>query len=48
MASHRLFTPANFDGLHCYPFRASGDHFPTKGEMTDYLEAHALTFQRVC
>lgn len=39
--SLRLFTPAKFDGLDGLRFPASGDHFPAKDEMADYLEAYA-------
>ena len=39
--SLRLFTPAKFDGLDGLRFPAHGDHFPTKDEMADYLEAYA-------
>ena len=43
--SLRLFTPAKFDGLDGMPFPASGNHFPTKDEMADYLEAYARHFK---
>lgn len=43
--SLRLFTPARFDGLAGMPFPTSGDYFPTKDEMGDYLEAYAARFQ---
>ena len=43
--SLRLFTPAKFDGLDGMPFPASGNHFPTKDEMADYLEAYARRFK---
>lgn len=43
--SLRLFTPARFDGLDGMPFPRSGDHFPTKDEMGDYLEAYATRFE---
>lgn len=36
-----LFTPAKFDGLDGLRFPASGDCFPTKDEMADYLERYA-------
>lgn len=39
--SLRLFTPAKFDGLDGLLFPAERDHFPTKDEMADYLEAYA-------
>jgi len=43
--SLRLFTTARFDGLDGMPFPGPPDHFPTKGEMADYLEAYAARFQ---
>ncbi len=42
--SLRLFTPARFDALDGMRFPAPGDHFPTKDEMADYLEAYARRF----
>jgi putative flavoprotein involved in K+ transport len=42
--SLRLFTPARFDGLPGMPFPGSGDAFPTKDEMGDYLERYAARF----
>jgi putative flavoprotein involved in K+ transport len=42
--SLRLFTPAAYDGLPGMPFPAPADHFPTKDEMADYLEAYAGRF----
>jgi putative flavoprotein involved in K+ transport len=42
--SLRLFTPARFDGLDGLPFPGPPDHFPTKDEMADYLEAYATRF----
>lgn len=42
--SLRLFTPAKFSGLDGMPFPAHGDHYPTKDEMADYLEAYAQRF----
>jgi putative flavoprotein involved in K+ transport len=42
--SLRLFTPARFDGLDGMPFPASGNAFPTKDEMADYLEAYVRRF----
>lgn len=42
--SLRLFTPARFNGLPGMDFPAPGRHFPTKGEMADYLEAYAAHF----
>jgi putative flavoprotein involved in K+ transport len=43
--SLRLFTPARFDGLDGMPFPSSPNHFPTKNEMADYLEAYAARFE---
>jgi putative flavoprotein involved in K+ transport len=43
--SLRLFTPAKFDGLDGMPFPGSGNYFPTKDEMADYLEAYAQRFE---
>ena len=42
--SLRLFTPAKFDGLPGMAFPAPRNHFPTKDEMADYLEAYARGF----
>jgi putative flavoprotein involved in K+ transport len=42
--SLRLFTPARSSGLPGMRFPARGDHFPTKDEMADYLEAYARRF----
>ncbi len=42
--SLRLFTPARLDGLDGMPFLAPRNHFPTKDEMADYLEAYAARF----
>jgi putative flavoprotein involved in K+ transport len=42
--SLRLFTPARFDALDGLPFPSAPDHFPTKDEMGDYLEAYARHF----
>ena len=42
--SLHLFTPARFDGLDGMPFPATGDAFPTKNEMADYLERYAAHF----
>ena len=42
--SLRLFTPARLDGLDGMPFPAPRNHFPTKDEMADYLEAYAARF----
>ncbi len=43
--SLRLFTPASFNRLPGMPFPARREHFPTKDEMADYLEAYAARFQ---
>jgi putative flavoprotein involved in K+ transport len=43
--SLRLFTPAKFDGLVGMKFPAPPNHFPTKDEMGDYLEAYAARFE---
>jgi putative flavoprotein involved in K+ transport len=43
--SLRLFSPARFDGLAGKRFPAPDDHFPTKDEMADYLEAYAKKFE---
>jgi putative flavoprotein involved in K+ transport len=43
--SLRLFTPAKFDGLDGMPFPAPPNHFPSKDEMADYLEAYAARFR---
>src|SRR5262245_29335415 len=43
--SLRLFTPAKLDGLAGMKFPAPANHFPTKDEMGDYLEAYAARFQ---
>jgi putative flavoprotein involved in K+ transport len=43
--SLRLFTSARFDGLPGMRFPASGDAFPTKDEMADYLERYAARFE---
>ena len=43
--SLRLFTSARFDGLDGMRFPARRNHFPTKDEMADYLEAYARRFQ---
>src|SRR5436309_15600292 len=39
-----LFTPARYDGLPGWRFRAPGWSFPTKDEMADYLESYARQF----
>ena len=43
--SLRLFTPAKFDSLDGMAFPASGNYFPTKDEMADYLEQYAQRFE---
>ena len=43
--SLRLFTPARYAGLPGLPFPASGDAFPTKDDLADYLEAYAEHFR---
>src|SRR5678816_3814736 len=43
--SLRLFTPARYDGLDGMPFPAPAFSFPTKNEMSDYLETYARKFQ---
>jgi putative flavoprotein involved in K+ transport len=43
--SLRLFTPARYDALAGMPFPAPADHYPTKDEMADYLEAYAARFE---
>ena len=43
--SLRLFTPAKLDGLVGMKFPAPPNHFPTKDEMGDYLEAYAAKFE---
>jgi len=43
--SLRLFSPAKFDGLVGMKFPAPPNHFPTKDEMGDYLEAYAAKFE---
>ena len=42
--SLKLFTPSRASGLDGMPFPAKGDHFPTKDEFADYLEAYAQRF----
>lgn len=42
--SLRLFTTARYVGLPGLQFPASGDTFPTKDEMADYLELYAKHF----
>ncbi|OMH27827.1 hypothetical protein BKD30_02505 [Tersicoccus phoenicis] len=43
--SLRLFTPAQYDGLPGLPFPSPRGHFPTKGEMADYVERYAAEQQ---
>jgi putative flavoprotein involved in K+ transport len=43
--SLRLFTPAKFSGLDGMRFPAPRNHFPTRDEMADYLEAYARRFR---
>jgi putative flavoprotein involved in K+ transport len=43
--SLRLFTPAKLDGLDGLRFPAAPNHFPTKDEMADYLQAYASRFR---
>jgi putative flavoprotein involved in K+ transport len=43
--SLRLFTPTGFNNLPGMPFPKSGDRFPTKDEMSDYLESYVARFQ---
>jgi len=42
--SLHLFTPAKFSSLPGMPFPAETLHYPTKGEMADYLETYARRF----
>ena len=42
--SLRLFTPGKFSSLDGWPFPGGRNHFPTKDEMGDYLEAYARHF----
>lgn len=42
--SLKLFTPARYSGLPGLPFPASGDYYPTKDEMADYLQTYADRF----
>jgi putative flavoprotein involved in K+ transport len=43
--SLRLFTPAEFNSLDGLQFPAPGNHFPTREEMADYLEAYVHWFE---
>lgn len=42
--SLRLFSPARYSGLPGMAFPASGDYYPTKDEMADYLVTYADEF----
>ena len=42
--SLRLFMPGKFSSLDGWPFPGDRNHFPTKDEMGDYLEAYARHF----
>lgn len=42
--SLKLFTPSKFNGLPGAPFPKTGDYFPTKNEVADYLEGYARQF----
>lgn len=42
--SLRLFSPARYSGLPGMAFPASGDHYPTKDEMGDFLLSYADRF----
>ena len=43
--SLRLFTPAKLSSIVGMKFPAPANHFPTKDEMGDYLEAYAARFE---
>ncbi len=43
--SLRLFTPSKYNGLPGMPFPKPDFYFPTKDEVTDYLEAYAGQFK---
>ncbi len=43
--SLKLFTPAHFNRLPGMPVPVYKEHFPTKDEMADYLEAYVARFQ---
>jgi putative flavoprotein involved in K+ transport len=43
-ASLRLYSPARFDSLPGMRFPAASSHWPTSGEMADYLESYARRF----
>jgi len=40
----KLYSPARYDSLPGMPFPAPSSHWPTGGEMADYLEAYARRF----
>jgi putative flavoprotein involved in K+ transport len=42
--SRRLFTPARYGGLPGWPFEGEEGTYPTKDQMTDYLEKYAERF----
>lgn len=42
--SLRLFTPARYSALPGMPFPADPDHYATKDEVAEYLEAYARAF----
>jgi putative flavoprotein involved in K+ transport len=42
--SLRVFTRARFDGLPGFPFHAAEGSYPTKDQMSAYLEAYAARF----
>ena len=43
--SLRLYSPAGYDGLPGMPFPAKRTSYPTAGEMADYLESYADSFE---
>ena len=43
--SLRLFSPAAYSALPDYPFPTSPSHYPTKTEVSHYLQQYAETFQ---
>ena len=43
--SLRLFTPSKFNGLPGMPFPGADFSFPTKDEVSDYLQAYAVRYQ---
>jgi putative flavoprotein involved in K+ transport len=40
-----LFTPRRYDGLPGLPFPGEPDGYPGRGEVIDYLESYASTFE---